>query len=86
MRAEEVTNHGQVDMTVFVNERVYVFEFKVVEIVGRGSALEQIRKGRYYEKYLNDARRKSVREVYLVGVEFSRESRNIVNYEWERVV
>jgi len=90
-----LTNHGQVDMTVFFEDRVYVFEFKVIEMTEAGSALQQIKDKRYYEKYLtapvgtdnepvgthgraslgNDA---SLREnIYLIGVEFSRDSRNI---------
>jgi hypothetical protein len=25
------------------------------------------------------------REIYLIGVEFSKEERNITNFEWERL-
>jgi hypothetical protein len=55
VRAEDVTNHGQVDLTVFLENNVYVFEFKVIEISEAGSALAQIKERRYYEKYLNRA-------------------------------
>ncbi len=90
VRPEEVTNHGQVDMVVFLEKRVYVFEFKVVELTEKGSALEQIKKKRYYEKYLISSAedrhpyQEENREIYLVGVEFSKESRNITNFEWEK--
>jgi triosephosphate isomerase len=47
-----VTNQGQVDMTVFFEDRVYVFEFKVIEMTEAGSAQQQIKDKRYYEKYL----------------------------------
>ncbi len=79
VRAEDVTNHGQVDMTVFFEKKVYVLEFKVIELTETGSALSQIKKKKYYEKYISS----EAKEIYLIGVEFSRDSRNIVNYEVE---
>ena len=104
VRAEDVTNQGQADLTVFFEDRVYVFEFKVIEMTEAGSALQQIKDKRYYEKYLTGSAEtgfKSVspddfagthgraslqqENIYLIGVEFSRDSRNITNYEWEKV-
>lgn len=79
VRTEDVTNHGQVDMTVFFEKKVYVLEFKVIELTETGSALTQIKEKKYYEKYLAI----ESKEIYLIGVEFSRDSRNIVNYEYE---
>ena len=79
VRAEDVTNHGQVDMTVFFEDRVYVFEFKVIEMTESGSALSQIKEKKYYEKYEEIQNRK----IYLIGVEFSKENRNITNFEYE---
>ena len=77
--AEDSTNKGRIDLTVRLDRQVFVIEFKVVEQDAAGNALEQIKSRRYFEKYLggNDT-------VYLIGVEFSREERNIVNFEWER--
>ncbi|MCB1180041.1 MAG: ATP-binding protein [Leptospiraceae bacterium] len=85
VRAEDVTNHGQVDMTVFFENRVYVFEFKVIEMTEPGSALAQIKEKKYYEKYLNPSNSPLKESVYLIGVEFSRDNRNITNYEWEEL-
>ncbi|MCB1156548.1 MAG: ATP-binding protein [Leptospiraceae bacterium] len=82
VRAEEPNNNGQVDMTVFIEKKVYVFEFKVIELTEKGSALEQIKKKKYYEKHLSPENR----EIYLVGVEFSKEQKNITNYEWEQLL
>jgi hypothetical protein len=79
-RPEESTNHGRVDMTVLFENRVYIFEFKVTDLDRTpGSALEQIKRKGYADKYRADAE-----AVYLVGVEFEREDRNIVAFEWER--
>ncbi len=81
VRAEEVTNNGRVDMTIFFEGRVYVFEFKVNQLTEPGSALAQIKEKKYYEKYLTPDQK----EIYLIGVEFSSEDRNITRYEWEKV-
>ncbi len=52
----------------------------MVEIEPEGRAIEQIKKMRYWEPFLGKAR-----EIYLIGVEFSKEERNIVGFEWEKV-
>ncbi|GAB6057607.1 ATP-binding protein [Desulfonatronum parangueonense] len=79
-RPEEPTNRGRIDMTVLFENRAYVFEFKVVDLDQTpGSALEQIKRKGYADKFRADAE-----AVYLIGVEFDREERNIVSFEWER--
>ena len=75
---EDTTNHGQIDMTVLFNKHVYIFEFKVVELTPEGKALQQIKDKNYAEKY--QARGEA---IHLIGVEFSRENRNIVGFELE---
>ena len=75
---EDTTNHGQIDMTVLFNKHVYIFEFKVVELTPEGKALQQIKDKNYAEKY--QARGEP---IHLIGVEFSRENRNIVGFELE---
>ena len=73
---EDPTNHGQIDLAIRFEDRVYLLEFKVVELTGNGSALQQIKEKKYHEKYAGS-------DVYRVGIEFSHEDRNIVNFEWE---
>jgi len=75
--AEDNTNKGQIDLSVFNQDSVYIIEFKVVEDKEEGKALEQIKDKRYYEKYKD-------KEVYLIGIEFSKEKKNIVSFEWEK--
>ena len=77
VRPEETTNYGQIDMTVLFNNRVYIIEFKVNELTQAGSALAQIKEKKYYEKYASQ-------EIYLIGVEFNKEERNITRFEWEK--
>lgn len=74
---EEPTNKGRIDLVVHFEGRVYVIEFKVGELADTGKALDQIRVKGYAEKFAG-------KEVYLIGVEFSSEQRNVVWFEWER--
>ena len=76
---EDSTSHGRLDMAVRFNGAVYLFEFKVVELVGEGAAMAQLKARRYAEKY-----RGSGEPIHLVGVEFSRDTRNVVAFEVER--
>jgi hypothetical protein len=65
-------------MTVRFGGRIYLFEFKVVEMEPEGGAMEQLKARGYADKY-----RQYGEPMYLIGVEFSRESRNIVGFEVE---
>ena len=78
IRVEDSTNKGRIDMTVLAGGAVWVFEFKVVELVPQGKALAQIRDRGYADKY-----RGRGEPVHLIGVEFSRVDRNIVGFEVE---
>ena len=77
---EDTTSKGRIDMTVRFDGRIYLFEFKVVELTPDGKALVQLHARGYAEKY-----RQYGEPIYLIGVEFSRESRNIVGFEVEMV-
>ncbi|CBL43866.1 hypothetical protein HDN1F_02830 [gamma proteobacterium HdN1] len=80
IKLEDATNHGRIDMTVCFEGHVYLFEFKVVELVPEGRALKQLKDRVYAEKYQNDG------PVHLIGVEFSKDTRNIVGFEVEEQV
>ncbi len=80
VRVEDCTNHGRIDMTVLLPERIFLFEFKVVERLPDGSALQQLREKGYADKY-----RTRGLPLVLIGVEFSREARNVVGFESEIV-
>ena len=73
------TNRGRLDMTVRFAGGVYLFEFKIVEQAGSGSALAQLKERGYAEKH-----RAPGRTIHLVGVEFSSEARNIVAFDVEQ--
>ena len=78
IRLEDTTNKGRIDMAVLFNAQVFVFEFKVVELVPQGRALQQIKDMGYADKY-----RDRCEPIHLVGVEFSKNDRNIVGFEVE---
>ncbi|TYT75009.1 ATP-binding protein [Desulfobotulus mexicanus] len=81
VRAEDTTNQGRLDMSVKFEDRVYVFEFKVKRLSQNNkSALGQIKDKKYYEKFISD-----FKDIYLIGVEFDSETRNITCFEWEKV-
>ncbi len=75
---EDVSNFGRIDLTLQYRDKVFIIEFKLCE-KATGAALKQIKEKRYYEKYSN------FDNIYLIGIEFSKEKRNIVGYEWEEV-
>ncbi len=75
---EDAGSKGRIDLTVIHRDRVFALEFKVVEREAEGRALQQIKERRYFEKYLG-----RYEGIYLIGIEFSKEKRNIVGFEWE---
>ena len=75
---EASCNFGCIDMTVLFDGHVYLFEFKVVKLRSRGHALKQIKERNYAQKYQGRAE-----PIHLIGVEFSKTTRNIVRFEVE---
>ena len=76
---EDVTSTGQIDLTVMLENKIFIFEFKVLDAEqGNGSALAQIKAKHYADKYQDG------RAVYLVGIEFSKQTRNISGFAWEK--
>lgn len=74
---EDTTNHGRIDMTVKFNQQIYLFEFKVVELIPDGKALQQLLDKNYAQKY------QSLQQpIYLIGVEFSKKERSVVGFEF----
>ncbi|MCX7869962.1 MAG: ATP-binding protein [bacterium] len=83
---EDNTSKGRIDLTIIVDKKiVYIFhitfviiEFKVLENeMGKGKAIKQIKEKEYYKKYLN------YEKIYLVGIEFDKINKNLVNFEYE---
>ncbi|GAB6058846.1 ATP-binding protein [Desulfonatronum parangueonense] len=80
---EDITNQGQADLTVILENRVFVMEIKHVsqsKIQGN-PALEQIQAKGYSEKY----RGQSGMTVHELGLVFSRAERNLIALDGRRV-
>ena len=78
--AEDYTSKGRIDLAIMYEEKCYIIEFKVVELEPEGKALEQIERKNYAEKY-----RGRFERIYLVGIEFSKEQKDLVAFEWKEV-
>ncbi len=72
---EDVTNLGRINLTVKIENKIYILEFKV----GNENALAQIKAKNYAQKYSNDGK-----TIYLVGINFDENKRNVSGFEWER--
>ena len=79
VRVEDSSSHGRLDMAVLFNDNVYLFEFKVVEMASGGAAMAQLQERRYADKY-----RALGQPIYLIAVEFSKDTRNLVAFDVER--
>ena len=76
---EDSSSHGRTDMAVRFNDQVYLFEFKVVELASAGAAMAQLQERRYADKY-----RDLGQPIHLIGVEFSKDERNIAAFDVEQ--
>ena len=76
---EDSSSHGRLDMAVLFNNNVYLFEFKVVELSSAGAALAQLKERHYADKY-----RALGQPIHLIGVEFSKDERNLAAFDVER--
>ena len=81
MIAEDVTNKGYIDLTLFFENKAYIIEFKVTTNKPKtNTALTQIKQKKYYQKYIND-----YDKVYNIGIVFGKKKRNIVKFNYETV-
>ncbi|GAB6077583.1 ATP-binding protein [Hydrogenobaculum acidophilum] len=76
---EDTTNKGRIDLTAFMENKIYIVEFKVVDSPSK-DPLKQIKEKKYYEKYM-----KEDKEIYIVGIELQEQERNIVGFSWEKI-
>jgi len=71
---EDVTNRGRIDLTIKIEDKIYILEFKT----GKEDALMQIKNKNYAQKYISQNK-----EIYLVGINFDEELKNIGEFKWE---
>ncbi|GIV43192.1 MAG: ATPase AAA [Bacteroidia bacterium] len=75
---EDHTSIGRIDLTLKITNKIYIFEFKMVQ--HKEKPIEQIKKNKYYEKYLNEGK-----AIYLIGMVLDPENKNLTAFEWEKI-
>ncbi|QFY89659.1 ATP-binding protein [Magnetovirga frankeli] len=83
---EDITNQGQVDMTIELEGWIYVMEIKLLDsaaelVEGENPALEQIQARGYSEKY----RGKASQGLFELGLVFGRAERNLIQADWLKI-
>ena len=76
---EDTTNKGKIDLTILTNTGIFIFEFKMKS--NPKNALQQIQERKYQQKYLAQGK-----EVFLVGIEFDEDVKNISRFEWKSII
>lgn len=82
---EESTNRGRLDMNLEINDIIYIFEFKMEKPTASTNALQQIKDKKYYEKFLNQTTAERNKTIWLVGIHFNEQEKNISVFEWEKM-
>ncbi|OQY19920.1 MAG: hypothetical protein B6I36_02965, partial [Desulfobacteraceae bacterium 4572_35.1] len=81
---EDVTNKGRIDLTIKIADNIYILEFKVdggdPVVTGAETALQQIKDKDYQQKYIHDGK-----TIYLIGIDFDAEKKNVSSVKWEKV-
>lgn len=77
IQTEIETNMGRLDAAIETETAIYVMEFKLGTAE---TAINQVKEKKYYEKYLNTGK-----QVYMVGVGFDPDKRNVSGYLMEAV-
>ena len=80
LRAEDTTNQGRIDLTMIMPDKVIILEFKLTKYGSAAQALEQIKAKGYASKYLAENK-----PIYLVGISFDAESKNVVECLYEKI-
>ena len=75
---EDITNHGKIDLTMKLPDKIVIFEFKLNRYGTAEQAIEQIRHKQYPQQYTADGR-----PIYLVGISFDETGKNIDGFGLE---
>ena len=70
--AEDVTNHGKIDLTVIMPDKILIFEFKLTKYGTAEQAIEQIKAKGYPEKYHSAGK-----PIHLIGISFDPETKSV---------
>ncbi|WP_151194068.1 AAA family ATPase [Cysteiniphilum sp. JM-1] len=77
--AEDVTNHGKIDLTLVMPYKVMIIEFKLQKYGDAKEAVAQIKSRQYAQKYESYNK-----PIYLIGMSFDDKQRNMADLAVER--
>ena len=80
---EDVSHHGQVDLTIKLADQIYIIEIKLDKTAeyktqAPNPALQQIKDKSYAQKYQGQP-------CHLIGMIFNQSARNLVQMNWETI-
>ena len=75
---EDATNKGRIDLSLDVLSYRILMEFKTEKNADATAAITQIKAKGYPEKYQAEGK-----PIYLIGISFDKDTRNISGFEWE---
>ncbi|SFR60709.1 ATP-binding protein [Thiomicrospira sp. ALE5] len=83
---EDITHHGQADITIKLGDQIYVTEIKLDKSESfqpqtPNPALAQIQAKHYAQKYL--AEQQNGKQIHQLGLVFNKHARNLVQMDWQ---
>ena len=78
--AEDVTNHGKIDLTIIMPDKILIIEFKLSKYGTAEEAIQQIIDNNYPQKYQADNK-----PIYLLGMSFDNASRNLTDIKVSKI-
>ena len=76
---EDITNHGKIDLTMKLPDKIVIFEFKLNRYGTAQQAIEQIKDRQYPQQYEADRL-----PIYLVGISFDETDKNVADFEIDK--
>ena len=76
--AEDVTNHGKIDLTIIMPDKILIFEFKLIKHGTAAEAVEQIKVKGYPQKYHSTGK-----PIHLIGISFDPEIKSVTELSHE---
>ncbi len=75
-RSEVLTCQGRIDLVIEFADKIYIIEFKCNQ--SADAALKQIHEKNYPDRY-----REPGKKIFLMGIDFDSEKRNVGEWKWE---
>ena len=78
-RIEQRTSDGRIDLLVEIQDKVYIFEFKIDS--SAQIAMNQIKEKGYWLSYIT-----SNKEIFLIGADFNTKTRRLSGWQIEKII